>query len=973
MTNQKAVAECAIDVLVTFPESVQIFTGLLTALTVSGGLLGIVTAALLYVFCLKPMLLTRQGNNARRLLEPVEENVDNHQSDHISNNRKDVTSSSAAKEKKMPPINSDVAAFASRAKVVYPINQKYRPLADGASNPSVHERSKLPAGSNEDSSTGESLSQEQDNDDSSQFISSSLVPRSLQNQSFSRAPHYPHTLTQTGFEGRIGLYCLALQDVQQQCCGLQEEKCQIFLRMVKMIFSQRFPKNKNEEDFFKNLIVMQEKEVDTLRKRLTAKTASEKTAETDSPCTLEEIERTHKDLLEHGLQMTEVFGQQVEHLCQHLLGKDSVLPTEEAHAIINSLIHTLVLLENHWMAAQEAGLKSIQQRLLWWEELMYLFQAKPALLRQEVSLRQALVATALEQLSGEDTLTFDLMEKMLSEMQCSLKECLELCTEDCVKKAKELASEKWRRTESKSQKLQSSQARERSQALDSAQAHGDLHHFIKVYKELQAKHRQQSISLELKQDDRVVEALCDLWRKLHSSWSRRVGEEAKKVFLGSLAPRPQLSVEHCSKLWLDLEDKLATQRQQAEVGTKMQLEDMRAQMDQDRQLWGEETAVVLACLRHLTEQQMKMLQTTVVRQSYMLDRPVGMLLEKKQERLLVAVQTHFVSRHFCLHVLREMRLSKLKALAQTDFRDLLREDHNQSQENDNSATKDQRKDSGASLAERHLGAESQLVDHSFQQEFLSELETGTELLQRHAQLLVGNALSHRVWGRMGATAPLEWPTRPQHTDGLKHHLAEVASESVYLTKDSLSALVQGYYSHMEDVTTRLQEEQSSTRQSVRDENARRESSHLFHQGLLRELANWEKNLTSKEFQKRVEQHKRKLLEHYDLGQEVLFDTLRQHRVSEDQAMEKVKAQLLEAEENFITEVAALARVSLQNTRLDPTIQEENSGVVSHDIMNLLALNPDLDPAKNPSLTPTVVATAPKAPQKKNRERESQLI
>uniref|UniRef100_A0A8C5CA64 Ellis-van Creveld syndrome protein n=1 Tax=Gadus morhua TaxID=8049 RepID=A0A8C5CA64_GADMO len=950
MTNQNAVAECAIDVLVTFPESVQIFTGLLTALTVSGGLLGIVTAALLYVFCLKPMLLTRQGNNARRLLEPAEENVDNHQSDHISNNRKDVTSSSAAKEKKMPPINSDVAAFASRAKVVYPINQKYRPLADGASNPSVHERSKLPAGSNEDSSTGESLSQEQDNDDSSQFISSSLVPRSLQNQSFSRAPHYPHTLTQTGFEGRIGLYCLALQDVQQQCCGLQEEKCQVGEHNVPL--HQRFPKNKNEEDFFKNLIVMQEKEVETLRKRLTSKTASEKTAETDSPCTLEEIERTHKDLLEHGLQMVthrrNVFGQQVEHLCQHLLGKDSVLPTEEAQAIINSLIHTLVLLENHWMAAQEAGLKSIQQRLLWWEELMYLFQAKPALLRQEVSLRQALVATALEQLSGEDTLTFDLMEKMLSEMQCSLKECLELCTEDCVKKAKELASEKWRRTESKSQKLQSSQARERSQALDSAQAHGDLHHFIKVYKELQAKHRQQSISLELKQDDRVVEALCDLWRKLHSSWSRRVGEEAKKVFLGSLAPRPQLSVEHCSKLWLDLEDKLATQRQQAEVGTKMQLEDMRAQMDQDRQvLWGEETAVVLACLRHLTEQQMKMLQTTVVRQSYMLDRPVGMLLEKKQERLLVAVQTHFVSRHFCLHVLREMRLSKLKALAQTDFRDLLREDHNQSQENDNS-------DSGASLAERHLGAESQLVDHSFQQEFLSELETGTELLQRHAQLLVGNALSHRVWGRMGATK----------SGSFNHHLAEVASESVYLTKDSLSALVQGYYSHMEDVTTRLQEEQSSTRQ--------RESSHLFHQGLLRELANWERNLTSKEFQKRVEQHKRKLLEHYDLGQEVLFETLRQQRVSEDQAMEKVKAQLLEAEEAFITEVASLARVSLQNTRLDPTIQEENSDVVSHDIMNLLALNPDLDPAKNPSLTPTV-ATAPKAPQKKNRERESQLI
>jgi len=29
-------------------------------------------------------------------------------------------------EKKKPPVSSDVAAFASRAKVVYPINQKYR-------------------------------------------------------------------------------------------------------------------------------------------------------------------------------------------------------------------------------------------------------------------------------------------------------------------------------------------------------------------------------------------------------------------------------------------------------------------------------------------------------------------------------------------------------------------------------------------------------------------------------------------------------------------------------------------------------------------------------------------------------------------------------------------------------------------------------------------------------------------------------
>lgn len=53
---------------------------------------------------------------------------------------------------------------------------------------------------------------------------------------------------------------------------------------------------------------------------------------------------------------------------------------------------------------------------------------------------------------------------------------------------------------------------------------------------------------------------------------------------------------------------------------------------------------------------------------------VGTLIEKKHEHLLVAVQRHFVARHFCLHMLKEMRLSKLKVLSQTDFRALLMED-----------------------------------------------------------------------------------------------------------------------------------------------------------------------------------------------------------------------------------------------------------------------------------------------------------
>jgi len=56
------------------------------------------------------------------------------------------------------------------------------------------------------------------------------------------------------------------------------------------------------------------------------------------------------------------------------------------------------------------------------------------------------------------------------------------------------------------------------------------------------------------------------------------------------------------------------------------------------------------------------------------------------------------------------------------------------------------------------------VGHSFQQEFLSELETGTELLQSHAQLVLGNALSHAIQ-QMMENSPSE--ASPKQDDGLK--------------------------------------------------------------------------------------------------------------------------------------------------------------------------------------------------------------
>ncbi|XP_054641831.1 evC complex member EVC isoform X2 [Dunckerocampus dactyliophorus] len=799
------------------------------------------------------------------------------------------------------------------------------------------------------------MSQELDNDDSSQFISSSMVPKSLQNQSFARVSHYPYTLTQTGFEARINLHCLALQDVQQLYSQLQEETYIIYLQMVKKIFCSHFPTDKNEA---KQILQLQQKEVAELKKQWSSGHAAGDN-NSDAPCTLEEIERAQKDFLECNLQMSKSFSKLVEEFC-HVM-KTSSFTVNEALDATASLSHALLEVENHLMKAQDAELKRIHQKLLWWEELTGLLQSQPALIQQEGFLRQNLMATTLEQLTSEDVLTFSSMETILSEVQHALAEGLQQCREDYTIKTKELVMEKCSKIDAKRKKLHRSQAKERSRALELRQIHGDSLQLTKEYQELLLKQRQQLCDFELLQDDRMAENLCNLWTKLRSNWSKRLGEKAKYIFCTSVS-QSKVSAEHCQTLWLDVQHQLAAQQQQLERTIKLQLDQMRTQLDQERQAWTESMALMHASLSRLSNQQIKILRIMVLRQSYTLNSQVGMLLEKKYEHLLVSIQRHFMARHFCLHVLKEMRLAKLKVLSRTDFRALLIQDPATVQSSVDSTLKT----SNVSLAERHLGPESQLVSHSFQQEFLSELETGTEVLQNHAQLLLGNALSHAILQRMEGQAS----DSQRKDDGLKHRLTEGASESVYVTKDSLAALVQSYYSHMQDIAKNLQPQQSNINLDETEHNCK--SSEL-NKALLRELENWEKKPNSAKFQQRVELHKRKLLEQCDLEPEVVCKELRQRKVAQDQTLEWINGQLQEAERSFISELAALARVSLHCPDSEPSDEDDNTGDGNASVMDLLARNPALDPALNPSLTPTVVAPGIMKPaKKKKRERESHL-
>ncbi|KAI5628861.1 hypothetical protein C0J50_2563 [Silurus asotus] len=83
------------------------------------------------------------------------------------------------------PVINDVSAFALKARVVYPINQRYRPLADGASDPSPH-------GSSTSSSDWPDESGDENEGES---VSSGPDRKTFANLTFRRAQHYTHTLS----------------------------------------------------------------------------------------------------------------------------------------------------------------------------------------------------------------------------------------------------------------------------------------------------------------------------------------------------------------------------------------------------------------------------------------------------------------------------------------------------------------------------------------------------------------------------------------------------------------------------------------------------------------------------------------------------------------------------------------------------------------------------------------------------------
>ncbi|MBN3301975.1 EVC protein, partial [Amia calva] len=680
----------------------------------------------------------------------------------------------------------------------------FQPLADGASNPSLHENCKmviLPNQMPEDSSLSslESLSQENE-DDSSQFISSSPIPKAFQNEKFIKIKRFPETLSSSSFDSRISLYWLGLQSFEHVSTDLHEVKNVLFLQVLRILLNEWSRNEIVDDAFYSSVLAMQERE---LKKPTLKLSNSERLEEPNSPyCTLEEIERNEKDKLEYGIQMRMNFNKQVEGLCQHLQSKPT-LPHDLVGEMTKKLIENLVLVENLLTESQSSDMMNVQEKLVWWECISATLESKPLLLKQEAVCRLKFTAKVLEQLTSDGKLTFQEMEKILSDLQKMFQDEIQQYTDECNRQTKDLVNDMIRKFDTRRKNLHKIQAKERRHFQDSVQQAVDPMEFVKAYHDLLVKQKKEGSDLEDQQDVRIAEAVCELWKRLHSSSSQKMVNTVQELFLGALPSQTQLPQDKCELLRQEANRDLSLRLQTEEANAKHHLELFKDHLERQKQIWREEEALTKSILKHLTEQQQKLFQGTIVRQRDLLDG-TGKLTHMKHSLLLQAINRQFSARQFSLGALKEMRLSRVKSLV------------NETRQERTKLVKDITaiptylpllQESSLSEVERRLTQDSQMIGVEFQQEFLSELSGATELLQEHAAMVIGRALAQKA-RQQAAKANREG------NESIKHHLKESATESVCVTRESVSKLIENHYTHIQSITQAFEQDQHHRLQNI---------------------------------------------------------------------------------------------------------------------------------------------------------------
>ncbi|NXH38552.1 EVC protein, partial [Dicaeum eximium] len=816
-------------------------------------------------------------------------------------------------EESESPLNSNIAAFALKAKVIYPINQKFRPLADGSSNPSLHENPKqavLPNQVVETSMSGSlgSLSQGDKEDcSSSTTIHSTTSDDRFQARAFLKVASFPEVLTCESFDVKLCLCSLTLKDLMLLDTEFRKEKRVMFIQVFKIYLTDFRSKSKRITDgLLKKILLNQKNDFEELQKQLDSRLQNTEMSggQNSEFQTLEDLERREREYSEHVIDNMEAFWKQTDKAQQDFLDQ-SKCSSAKATKLMMDLTENMIAVESLLSESQDLRMMDIQERLFNWELMVKMIDSLKSSIPEECKGRLNTVSNILDHLTVKNNLSVRQKEELLTDLHKAFWEQLAHYSNECMQQSKDLILKRLECRAKKKEEFKRRQEAEQESLLSKTFLTEDVHNFLKAYHELIEKHWQAQWDLEEEDDCESTEAVADLYKELYSKASHALGELVTKLFLQTLPVMTSLSVRECELLKEEWQENLVPQLEKWENHRQKRWRLFQEQLLQEKELWITEYALSAVMQKHLSEKQERIIQGVVSRLGYLSDESVSYILQKHQ-LLLCSVLRRSMFRRAGMAALARMRLSRKKSSLQE-----LREQHTLQEGSSLCQDEDQWQlqkavESHIREEEEKLEEETQETNLEFHQQLVTEIQEALQFLQQHMEQVIAQTLLQYARGET---------EKKSSDDGqdFKERLVESAVESVYGTSNNISRLVQNYYQQLGKITEGYEGKKLQYLKSLQGSYERNERIRLKSKE--NELALKEKHTkgllnVSSTVHQRIMLQQNKILAQFELQQQIRLESLKQKLLGLHHLGTELENQLREAEQDFVSELAVLTRVPL---------------------------------------------------------------
>ncbi|XP_054438204.1 evC complex member EVC [Pteronotus mesoamericanus] len=821
-----------------------------------------------------------------------------------------------ALDEREPSFHSNVTAFALKAKVVYPINQKFRPLADGSSNPSLHENLKqvvLPNQPMEASPTSSlgSLSQAEKEDcSSSSSLRSAASDDRLLSRTFLRASSFPELLTCESADLDLCIYNLHLKDLRQLDTALRQDRHSMFIQTLKMCLLDVFPKKKSDDEFYQKILSKQENDLQELEKGLQARLSDAEAlgAGASEFIALADVEKKERECSEQLLDHMEAFWKHMGNI-QHLLVDQFKCSSSKARQLEMSLTERMIAAEARLRDSQDLQALDLLQRTMGRAHLAKGVEFLKQQIQEETKSLLAAISRSLDGLTVEGALSAGQKEELLTRQHKAFWEEAERFSQEFVRRGRDLVQASRVRLAKGMAALTLAQEEERRNFLAEAPLTADPEGFLQAFHEVLERQRLTRSDLEEEDDFRAAEAAAALCQELYRSTAGTFQTLVDALFLQTLPGVTGLSRDTCEYLRQETQEDAALQLAESDRFRRRQWELFQELLERDTQVWMEEQALSDVLQAHLHEDQRSIARQGLGRLGGLSEESARCILQG-HDLLLRSALRRLALRSQVVAVLTQMRLSGKKGLLQ-ELREQLALEQGSSQCLDEHQWQLLRALEARVLEETsRLEEAAQQTRLQLQQQLLAEAEAVGRLLQQHTQRAVGQGLLGHA--RAAATR-----SRAKDREDFKRTLLEAAVESVYVTSAGVGRLVRAYYQQLGRVLRDHEErklEQLRTLQGERMENYKlRKKQELSDPASGDKMAGGTREAPPG-VHERVRAQQGKFLAQFTVHPRVRLETWQRRTGALDLLEAQLETQLQEAEQGFISELAALARVPLAESK-----------------------------------------------------------